>query len=147
MQEQDGCQQVSVGSPDEKSDAARRQSDNLPLQRLSARLEAIQEIDEPSELAKDELLKAAESLKNVVPNKFEAWRAYSTLWLAAISQLERRIIGPDEKLILLGVPLKENLLRDAAEKALRQCAHHASSSKQKIALIDEANKIRRVTWF
>ena len=122
----------------------KRKSAPQNLQRLSARLQAI---DESFERGKEELLRAASVLETVHPDKFEAWRAQADLWLAAIRQLEKRQLGPDDSVILLGVPLRENQLRDAAERALRQCAHLASSMEQRFQLVDEANSIRRMTWF
>lgn len=121
-----------------------RRSAPQNLMKLSARLKAI---DETSERGKDELLKAASVLETVRPDKFEAWRAQADLWLAAIRQLEKRQLRPDDSVSLLGIPLNENQLRDAAEKALRHCAHLATSIEERIALVDEANSVRKMTWF
>ncbi len=122
----------------------KRRSAPQNLMKLSARLKAI---DETSERGKDELLKAASVLETVSPDKFEAWRAQADLWMAAIRQLERRQLRPDDSVMLLGIPLNENQLRDAAEKALRHCAHLATSIEDRIALVDEANSVRKMTWF
>jgi len=122
----------------------KRRSAPQNLMKLSARLKAI---DETSERGKDELLKAASVLETVRPDKFEAWRAQADLWMAAIRQLERRQLRPDDSVLLLGIPLNENQLRDAAEKALRHCAHLATSIEDRIALVDEANSVRKMTWF
>ncbi len=120
----------------------------LKLQKVSMRLKAIEDKTETDAITgKDELLRVSETLTTVVPDKYEAWRAQADLWLAAIHQLEKRQLTPDDSVELMGVPLRENELRDAAEEALRQCAHFAETVEQRIALIDEANKVRRMTWF
>jgi hypothetical protein len=54
---------------------------------------------------------------------------------------------PDPEVALLSVALREDDLRDAAESALRQCARYADSEEKLIATIDEANRVRRITWF
>jgi hypothetical protein len=110
----------------------------MNLQKVSARLKAVD--------GKDALLQASEALKTVVPDKYESWRAQADLWLAAIRQLETRQLSADDSVELMGVPLIEKNLRDAAEEALRQCAHFAPSLEQRIALIDEANSIRNMSW-
>jgi hypothetical protein len=94
-----------------------------------------------------ELVQTSDRLKSVAPNSYQAWRSQADLLLQAIKQLERREIDPDESVILIGVRLVENDLRDAAEQALRHCAHFATTFDERIALIDEANSVRRTTWF
>ncbi len=53
----------------------------------------------------------------------------------------------DPSFTLLAIPLTENDLRDAAEAALRQCAIFAPSDERAVTLVDEANCVRRQTWF
>jgi hypothetical protein len=96
---------------------------------------------------KDDLLSASESLDEMVPDDYQAWRLQADLLLAALKQLETRQIAPDESMKLLGVPLRESALRDAAEEALRNCAHFASTVEERVSLIDEANRVRNTTWF
>lgn len=72
---------------------------------------------------------------------------HADLLLQAIAALGTRQLEPDETCTLFVTPLREEQLRDAAELALRQCAHFADSSEKRIALIDEANSVRRTTWF
>jgi hypothetical protein len=129
----------------------RRKSDNAQavnrLLKVSARLKQFDLIAEQEGTGKDELLRASDTLASVVPNSYEAWKAKADLWLAAILQLESRHTAPDAELKLMGVPLLENDLRDAAEAALRQCAHFAPNVEERIALIDEANRVRKMSWF
>jgi Protein kinase G tetratricopeptide repeat len=96
---------------------------------------------------KEQLLGAASQLQNVVPYNYEAWRLHADLLLNALKQLETRHLMPDPEVALLSVALREDDLRDAAESALRQCARYADSEEKLIATIDEANRVRRITWF
>lgn len=96
---------------------------------------------------KDELLEASVKLKKVIPYNYEAWRLHAELLLNALGQLETRRLRPDETVKLFAASLREDELRDAAEAALRQCAHFADNTEKRILLIDKANYIRRTTWF
>lgn len=98
-------------------------------------------------LSRAELLHASKQLQKVMPYNFDAWRLHADILLNALRQLETRAILPDESFQILAIPLRENDIRDAAEAALRQCAHFAVSEERRIRLIDEANSVRRVTWF
>lgn len=98
-------------------------------------------------LTRAELLQASRELKRVTPYNYEAWRLHADVLLDALKQLETRQIQPDDNFQILAIPLKEDDIRDAVEAALRQCAHYAESREKRAALIDEANSVRRVTWF
>jgi hypothetical protein len=98
-------------------------------------------------LSRAELLQASKQLRKVMPYNFEAWRLHADILLNALRQLETRQIMPDESFRILAIPLRENDIRDAAEAALRQCAHFAHSEERRIQLVDEANSVRRLTWF
>ena len=117
------------------------------LAKVSQRLKQFDVVAQAEGAGKEELLRASQTLAAVVPNSFEAWKTQADLWVAAIKQLESRHTSPDADVKLLGVPLIENNLRDAAESALRQAAHFAPSVEERIALIDEANQVRKMTWF
>jgi hypothetical protein len=97
-----------------------------------------------TESTSDELIKAASSLAEVVSDD---WHKKADLLVAAIHRLQTKEIAPDQTIKLLGVPLQENKLRDAAEAAFRNCADFAETDVDRIALIDAANEIRRQTWF
>jgi hypothetical protein len=96
---------------------------------------------------KEDLERRAIALEKTVPDDFHSWRSQADLLLSAIRQLEIRQILPDESVKLIGVPLRESALRDAAENALRNCAHFAQTFDERVTLIDEANRIRATTWF
>lgn len=106
------------------------------------------DVQAPSEPAsKDELLEASQKLQSMVPDDYHAWKMQADLLLAAIHKLETRTIEADESVKVMGVPLRESALREAAEEALRNCAHFALTFDERIRLVDEANRIRRATWF
>jgi hypothetical protein len=96
--------------------------------------------------SREDLLRASKELQKVSPYNFEAWRLHADVLLAALEQLERRAIQPDVSFKLMTIPLREDEIRDAAEDALRQCAHYADSWEKRVSLIDEANRVRRMTW-
>jgi len=98
-------------------------------------------------LSRAELLQASKQLRKVMPYNFEAWRLHADILLNALRQLETRQLMPDESFQILATPLREDDIRDAAEAALRECAHFAPNEARRIALIDEANSVRRLTWF
>ena len=99
------------------------------------------------EPTKEDLLRTSAKLEAVVPDGYQAWRLQADFLLAAIRQLETRQVEPDGSVKVIGVPLLENDLRAAAETALRNCAHFAQTVEQHVALIDEANRVRTMTWF
>jgi len=99
------------------------------------------------EATMEDLVSASRTLEDVVPDDYQAWRTQADLLVNAIHQLEIRQIEPDESVSLIGIPLRETGLRDAAENALRNCAHFAQTFDERVTLIDEANRIRRTTWF
>lgn len=116
------------------------------LQEVTASIQAMSEASEV-ERSKEDLVRAADMLKTIVLDNYEAWRAQADLWTAAIRQLETRELSADDSVTLMGVPLREADLRDAAEEALRQCAHFAPTIERRIELVDEANSVRRTSWF
>lgn len=116
--------------------------DSLP--KISHQMSALE--DNP-ESAKDEILNASASLESIIPDNYESWKAQAGVFLAALQQLETRQLVQDSSIKLMGVPLLEGTLRDAAETALRHCAHFSPTLDERISLIDKANSVRRTTWF
>lgn len=112
-------------------------------------IETVRSMLEPREVApsREDLYLASRALRHVMPYNFDAWRLHADLLLTAIHQLETRQLQPDPNFTLMAIPLREADLRDAAEQALRECAHFADNKKLKVKLIDEANSVRRLTWF
>ena len=96
---------------------------------------------------KEELKEAADRLSLVAPYNFHAWRLHADLLLNALNQLLTRQLEADTSFKILTIPLREDDLRNAAEAALRQCAHFADSAEKRISIVDEANSVRRQSWF
>ncbi|MBX9694987.1 MAG: hypothetical protein K2Z81_21560, partial [Cyanobacteria bacterium] len=119
------------------------------LQARQAMIQSIRKLLQPKAelMSRQDLHRAARELKDVFPYNFDAWRLHADILLHAIEQLHTRNLQPDENFTLLTIPLREDDLRDAAEEALRQCAHYADSDEKRIQLIDEANRVRKLTWF
>ena len=122
------------------------QSTSANQQAITASVRALLEPAD-AEPTVDNLVRAAQSLEQVVADDYQAWRTQADILVSAIKNLEKRQIEPDESVKLIGVPLRESALRDAAEQALRNCAHFAETTDNRIDLIDEANRVRRTTWF
>jgi hypothetical protein len=139
---EDGVCQSCGAAPQEEAAA-----ENMVSQQAIIGL--VRSLLEPKEVSPDKqiLKEASNKLKSVVPYNYDAWRLHADLLLNAIHQLETRQLQPDGNFTLLAIPLREDDLRDAAESALRQCARFAGSAEKRIALIDEANRARRQTWF
>jgi hypothetical protein len=123
-------------------------ADDFDETERQAIVESVRQLLEPRDVAPNRqgLLTASHKLKKIFPYNFEAWRLHADLLLTAITQLETRQLQPDPSFTLFTIPFREDDLRDAAEAALRECAHFADSDEKRIALVDEANRIRRLTW-
>jgi hypothetical protein len=104
-------------------------------------------LDGETPTSKDDLLRASEKFQSMVPDDYASWRLQANLLLSAIKQIETRQMEADETVTLMGVPLTDVNLRQACEKALRNCAHFAQSFEDRVGIIDEANKVRMRTWF
>jgi Protein kinase G tetratricopeptide repeat len=102
---------------------------------------------DPSALLVASLIKTAEDIKAEAADDYTEWRKKSELFLLAIGHLEKRELEGREDVTLLGIPFFEAKLREAAETALRNCAHFAQSFEERIAFVDSANRVRNVTWF
>jgi serine/threonine-protein kinase PknG len=124
-------------------------NENEDTDQRQAVINSVRSLLQPKEIAasRDDLLHASKQLRTVAPYNYDAWRLHADLLLTALRQLETREMQPDASFTLLAIPLREDDIRDAAEAALRQCATFAESSEDAVALIDEANRVRRETWF
>ena len=103
--------------------------------------------EDPSALVKASLLNTAEVIQHTPVDDYSDWKRRSDLFVLAVEQLETRQIESDGAFLLLGVPLSEAKMRSAAEDALRNCAHFATTFEERVALVDAANRVRNTTWF
>lgn len=96
----------------------------------------------PSEKELQEASAAIESLKI---EGIARHRISAQLFMQAIKQVTSQVIKSNSPGQILGCSFQEKALREGAEKELRACARYAQSNEAKIALIDEANRIRPLT--
>jgi serine/threonine-protein kinase PknG len=102
---------------------------------------------EPAEPNMQDFLHAAEALQSIAADNYLALKLQADLLLSALRQLEAGTLPKDGSLTLMSVPLVENDLRDRLETTLRQCARFADTESEREKLVDDANRVRRFTWF
>jgi serine/threonine-protein kinase PknG len=93
-----------------------------------------------------ELQSANQTLATLTLEGIEKHRLDRQVLETALSLLTSKAITAQTNLTILGQPLEEIKLREGLEKVLRSIAH-LSSANEKIALVDEANRIRPKTLF
>jgi serine/threonine-protein kinase PknG len=97
----------------------------------------------PPELAEEDLTSAGALLAGLdLPAEPRA-RAGERLLSAAFGWVTH---GGRSGGTVLGCPLRENDLRVALESCYRTLARHADNTRERIALVDSANRIRPRTW-
>ncbi len=145
----DGVEIVQIGDVATPAKDRQDQSIQLALDLRQTSIKRIRDLLQPAEVSLDRglLSQAANELKSVFPYNYDSWRLQADLLMKALHQLETRQLQADATFTLMAIPLREGDLRDAAEVALRQCAHFADSHDKMISAIDEANHVRRKTWF
>jgi serine/threonine-protein kinase PknG len=75
----------------------------------------------------------------------ERYRLAKQVLETALNLVTSNQLPPTDAISILGQPLKEVNLRIGLEKALRKMAH-LSLGDEKIQLVDEANRVRPITW-
>jgi serine/threonine-protein kinase PknG len=93
-----------------------------------------------------ELQSANQTLATLTLEGIEKYRLDRQVLETALNLLTSKAITAQTNLMILGQPLEEIKLRQGLEKVLRSIAH-LSSGNEKIALVDEANRIRPKTLF
>ncbi|MDF0529805.1 tetratricopeptide repeat protein [Tsukamurella sp. 8F] len=115
------------------------------LAAAAARVEAVR----PERLAADDLLAAGTQIEGI-DDELDARRRALASERVLGKALEWVHVGgsppPDDATPLLGARLAEPDLRAALEGCYRTLARHASSPKERIALVDKANRIRPKSW-
>jgi serine/threonine-protein kinase PknG len=94
----------------------------------------------------DELKSATATVEALTLEGIEKHRLDRQVLETALNLLTSKAITAQKNLTILGQPLEEVKLRQGLEKVLRSIAH-LSTGKEKIALVDEANRIRPKTLF
>ncbi len=96
---------------------------------------------------RDDIVQAATVLNNLALDNFKALKLQSNLLLTALRQLESGVLKADRNTRILAISLTQDDVREALESTLRKCARLAQTEEQRIELIDEANRVRRLTLF
>jgi serine/threonine-protein kinase PknG len=93
-----------------------------------------------------ELKDAERAIGTIAIEGIERYRLNKKVLETALGLLTSRSLAPTPSTSILGKPLEEIHLRQGLEQALRAMAH-LSTGKEKIRLVDEANRIRPKTLF
>jgi serine/threonine-protein kinase PknG len=93
-----------------------------------------------------DVLAAAAALEPLALDGEQRSRLTSEVFLAGLDLVEEGEVDPDCEELLLGYPFDERELRLALERSYREQARHASTSTERIRLVDEANDLRPRTW-
>jgi serine/threonine-protein kinase PknG len=93
-----------------------------------------------------ELQLANQTLATLTLEGIEKYRLDRQILETALNLLTSKAITAQNNLLILGQPLQEIKLRQGLEKVLRSIAH-LSTGKEKILLVDEANRVRPKTLF
>lgn len=95
----------------------------------------------------DDLVGASDAVEALagVMDGLEVHRVRADVLIAAAKQAERKKGGGGDARVL-GMPLVGRDLRRAAEAELRTCARIVGTEDERIRFVDEANRVRPVTW-
>jgi serine/threonine-protein kinase PknG len=93
----------------------------------------------------DHLRQAAKTIEQMTVEGLDRGRLRGQVLRTTLSLLQKKVISPDQKIIILGQGLEETKIRDGLEKVLRDMAH-LSDGNDRIRLVDEANRVRSQTW-
>lgn len=93
-----------------------------------------------------ELKQASQTIEALSLEGMEHYRLTKQILETALELIINHSLTPTASISILGQKLEEIQLRKGLEKALRSIAHLTTGS-EKIHLIDEANRIRPLTWF
>ncbi len=93
-----------------------------------------------------ELKQAAQAIEALSLEGMEHYRLTKQVLETALELIINRSLTPTASISILGQKFEEIHLRKGLEKALRSMAH-LTTGNEKIYLIDEANRIRPLTWF
>jgi serine/threonine-protein kinase PknG len=93
-----------------------------------------------------ELLAAGSALEALPLEGEQRERLTADLLESALRMTSSGRGSDDGEVRLLGLPLVERDVRLALEHSYRELARHAPSRTERIALVDDANRVRPRTW-
>ncbi|HEY9604095.1 MAG TPA: tetratricopeptide repeat protein [Allocoleopsis sp.] len=94
----------------------------------------------------NELKQASAAIEALTLEGMDRHRLTKQVLETALHLVTSQALTPTSSIAILGQPLQELYLRKGLEKALRNMAHLVTG-KEKIRLVDEANRVRPRTWF
>ena len=99
-------------------------------------------------LTNDELIGASDAVEALagIMEGLEVHRLRADVLIAAATHVGKARRGGGGDARVLGMPLVGRDLRRAAEAELRTCARIVGNDEERIRFVDEANRIRPVTW-
>jgi len=111
-----------------------------------ARIRCLSARDGDRDPALDELIAAGSALEALPLDGEQRERLTADLLDAALRITLAGEAVDDGRVRVLGLPLVERELRLALERSYRELARHAASRDERIALVDDANRVRPRTW-
>jgi serine/threonine-protein kinase PknG len=116
------------------------------LDAQTARVRLLAACDHEGDAALQELLTAASALEALPVEGEQRARLTADVLRGALGMTLAGRSPQDAGVRLLGLPLVERGLRLALERAYRELARHAVRRADRIALVDQANRVRPRTW-
>jgi serine/threonine-protein kinase PknG len=92
-----------------------------------------------------ELKEAAMAIEALTLNNQDRYQLTIQILKTALHLITSQVLSPTSSISILGQPFEENSLRKALEKVLRDMAR-LSTGREKILLVDQANRVRPRTW-
>jgi serine/threonine-protein kinase PknG len=84
------------------------------------------------------------SIESVTIDPLDRARLRTDVLQSALDIVQKQ--GPQESVKIAGVPAADRQLRDALERAYRDLAALTPAGEERVALVDQANTVRRWTW-
>jgi serine/threonine-protein kinase PknG len=115
---------------------------------MRSRIQIARTLIDPSHAAPgaEELKEASAAIEALTLNGMDRYQLTRQVLETALQLVTSQALSPTSSLSILGQPFEEFHLRKGLEKALRDMAH-LSTGKEKIRLVDEANRVRPRTLF
>ena len=94
-----------------------------------------------------ELLQASKAIQALGLDGLALHQFSAELFLTAVAQVEAKAFPENPTDLVLGQSLQLRSLRAGAERELRACAHLSKTPEERVAFVDQANRVRPRTLF
>jgi serine/threonine-protein kinase PknG len=111
-----------------------------------ARIRCLSAAEGDRDPALDDLIAAGSALEALPLDGVQRERLTAVLLDATLRITQAPEPVDADRVRLLGVPVVERELRIALEHSYRELARHAANRAERIALVDDANRVRPRTW-